>query len=144
MMATPDDNSVQTGEQRLERRRAALWRFSLIGMAVAAVLGFAGSFGMALVEKGSLPASVVYLTTGVVLAFFLWFTVAYIRRVDELDLLDNLWAGLIGLYFYLVAFPIWNTLASFELSPPVDHWVIYFGTAIVMFLGYGARKLHWR
>ena len=87
MMALTDHEEVRSGEQRLRTRRNAFWRFSLIGMAVALVLGFAGGFGMALVEEKVLPPPVSRLPFGGtdLGLLHIWFTVAYFRRVDELD-----------------------------------------------------------
>ena len=84
MMAATDRDQPSNGEQRLKRRRTAFWRFTMIGFAVAIVLGFAGGFIMAFVERGRLPALVVYLVTGAILAFYAWFSIAYYRRPNGL------------------------------------------------------------
>jgi hypothetical protein len=72
---------------------------------------------------------------------FAWFTRDYLRRVDELDLLDNLWAALFGFFFYFTAFPLWNSLATFDLAPAVDNWLLWTATTIVMFAAYCLRKM---
>lgn len=61
--------------------------------------------------------------------------------MDEVDRLDNLWAGLIGFTAFYVAFPVWNALAAFDLAPPVDVWTLWIGTTIVMLGTYLYRKV---
>lgn len=138
---TATDMTQPTGEERLRSRRRKFARYCLLAFAVALVAGMASGYIGALVAQGTLPRGLIYGTTAVFLLAFTWFTRDYLRRVDEFDLLDNLWAGLIGFYVFFAGFPIWNSLHQFGLAPPVDNWLLWGGTTTAMFLAYFVRKL---
>ena len=88
-----------------------------------------------------MPAWAFYVLWGLALASFSWFTWEYFRRVDELDVLDNLWASLIAFYFYFVAMPSWWLFHDLGLAPEVNHIAIYIATAAVMTIVYILRKI---
>lgn len=139
MMA--NDVPQSTGEERLRARRRTFIRYCLVAVAIALAAGLASGFLGALVADGVLPVWLVYVTSALLVVGFLWFTRDYLRRVDELDLLDNLWAGFAGFVVYYVAFPIWSLLHGFGLAPPVDGWWLWIGSAIAVFAAYCVRKL---
>lgn len=139
MMA--DDVSQPTGEERLRSRRRTFLRYCLVAFGIALVAGSASGFLGALVADGVLPVWLIYIVSAAFVLAFTWFTRDYLRRVDELDLLDNLWAGLFGFSFYFVSFPVWNGLHQFGLAPPVDGWLLWSGSTIAMFAAYCVRKL---
>ncbi|MFB0611463.1 hypothetical protein [Aurantiacibacter poecillastricola] len=130
-----------SGEARLKSRRARFYRFCALGFAGGIVTGFATGFASDLYAEGVVPTWVLYLFWALALAGFAWFTVEYFRRVDELDVMDNLWASLVALYFYLVALPSWWLFHDMELVPEVNHVAIYLATAAAYFIIYGVRKL---
>ncbi|WP_120078603.1 hypothetical protein [Aurantiacibacter odishensis] len=136
-----DTSETLSGEARLKIRRNRFWTFCALGFAVAIVAGFVTGYAADLLVDGVLPGWSFFLMWGVALVSFTWFTWSYFRRVDELDLLDNLWASLIAFYFYFVAMPSWWLFHDLGLAPEVDHIAIYFATAVVMFAAYGLRKL---
>lgn len=136
-----NDVPQPTGEERLRARRRTFIRYCLVAVAIALAAGLASGFVGALVQDGELPAWLVYVSSALFVIGFAWFTRDYLRRVDELDLLDNLWASLVGFFFYFAAFPVWNSLAQFGLAPPVDGWLLWGGSAIVMLITYFLRKL---
>ena len=140
MMANDPAGAPLTGEQRHRARFNAFLRYCVIALLVGLIAGVASGLIGGMVKDGLLPSWLVYKTTVVLIAGFLWFMRDYLRRVDELDLLDNLWAGLIGFTFYYLAFPVWNLLESFDLAPPVNNWWLWIGTTIVMFAAYLLRK----
>lgn len=143
---TPDEPAVPhvTGEERLRVRQRSFFRYCGVAFAVALVAGAATGYLGSLIEDGRLPVWLVYITSLMLVAGFAWFLRDYLRRIDELDLMDNLWACLIGFFFYYVAFPIWNSLAAFNLAPTVNDWWLWIATTIVMFAAYGFRKLGFR
>lgn len=142
---TANDPAVsRSGEERHRARFRALLRYCFIATLVAFVAGIASGYIGGMVAEGLLPAWLIYVTSAVLVGAFVWFMRDYLRRVDELDRLDNLWAGLIGFTFYYVAFPVWNLLENFDLAPPVENWALWTGTTIVMFGAYLARKLGYR
>lgn len=133
-----------TGEERLRIRQRSFFRYCAIAFVAALLVGVATGYLGVLIEDGELPVWLVYVTSALLVGGFVWFTRDYLRRIDELDLMDNLWACMIGFFFYYVTFPVWNSLASFDLAPPVDNWVLWIGTTIVMFAAYALRKLGFR
>ncbi|MGB3796347.1 MAG: hypothetical protein WA957_08585 [Alteraurantiacibacter sp.] len=130
-----------SGEARLRSRRNRFWTFCIMGFAVAIVAGFVTGYAANLFGDGVLPSWSLFLLWGITQASFTWFTWSYFRRIDELDLLDNLWAALVAFYFYFVAMPSWWLFHDVGLAPEVDHLAIYFATAVVMFATYVLRKL---
>lgn len=130
-----------SGEARLKSRRNRLWRFCGIGFAVSVAVGFATGFAADLFEAGTLPGWIFFIAWGLAMASFAWFTWEFFRRVDELDRMDNLWAGTVALYFYLAALPSWWLFHDIGLVPETNHYVIYAATALVFFSAYGLRKL---
>ncbi len=130
-----------TGEARLKARSRRFWSFCALGFGVAVVIGVVTGTAGALYQAGSLPGWLIYAFWGLTLAAFGWFTWEYFRRVDELDLMDNLWAGIIGFYFYFVAAPSWWLFHDIGLVRAPDQIAIYVATVFVMFATYGLRKL---
>ncbi len=138
---TESNETALSGEARLKARTRKFWSFCALGFGVALAVGFVTGSAGSLYEAGTLPGWLIYTLWGVALAGFGWFTWEYFRRVDELDLMDNLWAGIIGFYFYMVAFPSWLMFHDIGLVREPDQVVIYLATVFVMFAAYGLRKL---
>jgi hypothetical protein len=113
-------------------------------MIVALGIGFVSGYTVDLVATGTLPPFTVYAFLALGLAGFCWFSYDYFRRVDELDLADNLWASLFGLYFYICALPCWTFLYDAQLAPEPNNWAIYIATFAFTFIVYSIRKLGWR
>ncbi|WP_338244981.1 hypothetical protein [Aurantiacibacter hainanensis] len=136
-----DTNEALSGEQRLESRTRRLWTFCALGMAATIAIGLGSGYAAALYEEGALPGWLIVVLWGLALVSFTWFTWGYFRRVDELDVMDNLWAGMIGLYFYCVGLPTWLAFAHIGIAPPMDDVLLYVAVAVVTGIAYGLRKL---
>ncbi len=136
-----DSNYAASGESRLKTRRNRLWRFCAIGVAIAAAIGFSTGYVSEMYEADMVPGWLLVAAWALGVVCFIWFSWGYYRRVDELDLLDNLWCCLVGLNFYIVALPSWWLFHDIGLAPQIDHFVIYFATMIIAFAAYGLRKL---
>lgn len=130
-----------SGEARLQARRARFWRFCFIGFAVALVFGGLTGYLQDHVRDGTVPLWVMVALWVVLVAGFAWYTVGYFRRVDELDLQDNLWAAMIGFYFFAAALPSWLLFHDLDVFPEPNSIIIYAATMAVMFAAYGLRKL---
>ena len=138
MMAKNNTGVAPSGELRLKQRRRTFIRFALLGMAAALGAGFAlgWTLGADMMQPWLAILGMIALA-----ALFAWFTVEYFRRIDELDLLDNLWASTVGAYFYALALPAWYLAHEAGAAPPIDHWLIYGATFTAVLIAYIARKL---
>ncbi len=137
---TDTNDTVQSGEARLKSRRYRFLRYCAIGYVLAVALGFITGFAQDLFAQGTLPAWMLFALWGLALAGFSWFTVGYFRRVDEVDMQDNLWACLVAFYFYAVAFPSWYLFEQLGLAPPANQIAIYMASGAVLVVTYLARK----
>ena len=137
------------GEERLRERRRRFWRLVAQGVAVGGVaglvVGFVGGFSKGWQDAGGATIGwVLWPVLAIVLAVFSRYCVKYFRRVDELDVQDNLWASLIGLYGFLVGLPSWHALHLVGQLPPPDLYVLYALTIAVACVAYGWRKIRHR
>ena len=138
MMSMTDNPDV--GQQRLHTRRRKLIRLVALATLGFTVLGAATGFIAAMTEGTRLPSwTVMPLVAAAVIGLAI-FSVVYFRRIDEVDLADNLWASLIGLYFYGAAFPAWEFLNTIGSLPPVHGWGLWGATMVVALLAYVARR----
>lgn len=135
---------TMTGEARLRKRRNAWWRYLGIAFVASALAGFFGGYFVDAYQEGRLPLWVPVVTVVAALIALAWFTRDYFRRVDELDLMDNLWAHLIGLYGGMITFMGWYFFAELSLvaypSALAAIALMWFFT----FAAYGIRKLGFR
>lgn len=135
------NDTVPTGEERLRQRRRAWWRYLALAFAISLLAGFASGFLTGSYESGAVP---LWLPVGVgvvVLALLAWFTRDYFRRIDELDLMDNLWAHLIGMYAAISLFAGWYFLADLGLAEHPAALPIVAAMLVFTMLAYGFRKL---
>ena len=139
-----DNNPTLTGptsgEARLKAKRNAFLRYFGLVMVAGFVAGMMSGAAAAMVEHGSLPKGVLIALWGVTIALFVWFCRDYFRRIDELDLMDNLWASTIGLYGYVVVFGTWYLFHDVGIAPAPDQMAIMLSTLAIATLAYLARK----
>ena len=141
---TNTDEAKLSGEARLKTRRRKFFRYFTIAMIVAAAAGLLSGLATSMYEDGALPIWVPILATIVVVAGFVWFSWDYFKRIDEIDLQDNLWANTIGMYVGVITFAAWWFVADLGLvdTPPAIAIVgIMFAATMVV---YGLRKLNFR
>ncbi|RPF70318.1 hypothetical protein [Aurantiacibacter spongiae] len=139
-MTKPNEPAL-SGEERFRRKRRRFWGFYVAS--VLASMAVAGGLGLAagLFENGDLPGGAVIAIWIAAVLGFAWFSWWWFRRIDEVDLLDNLWASTIAFYAYVIAFGSWTILGDTQLVPPVDHGLIALFSVGVLVLAYLARKL---
>ena len=141
---TQSPEPMLTGEQRLKERRRKYLRY----ITIALLLGFfAGVFSGWLVgayENGEIGLWLPLTATAASIIAIVWFTYDYFQRVDELDLMDNLWSHLIGLYGGVITYAAWFLLADLSLTPEPTAIGVVAALLGFTFLAYGARKLGWR
>ena len=134
-------NSAEpSGEEKLRAKRRRFIRYVALTCLVFAVAGLIVGFASAAAEDATVPPYFLLPLIAASLIGFVVFSRNYFTRVDEVDLLDNLWASLIGMYFYIVAFPLWELLGRVGYTSPPDHWLIWGATLTVSMAVYLYRK----
>ena len=103
-MTRTTDNG-HSGEARLRRRRRRFLSWMALATIGFAVLGAVSGYLYAASEGGAAAPWIVFPLALAAIVGLIVFTLAYFRRVDEVDRQDNLWASLVGLYFYRAALP---------------------------------------
>lgn len=141
-MTKPDCSG--SGEARLQSRRRRWLRYLVIAFGLSIVAGMlTGEVGM-LVAQETLPAAWLVAIWLVVIAGLVWFTRDYFDRVDEVDRLDNLWAGMIAFFAYLLTLGSWALFHDVGIVPAPDQYAIAAISIAAMLAAYVARKLGWR
>ncbi len=132
------------GETRLRSRRAAFRRYIGLAFIAGAIGGFAtGALGR-MAAQDAVPAELLGGFWALIVVAGIWFTRDYFRRIDELDLLDNLWASTTALYAFFITAGSWYILHDTGLAPEPDFAATALFTFAVLIIAYAARKLGWR
>jgi hypothetical protein len=143
-MTTPETNTAPqlSGEDRLRQRRRRI-RAMWVG-----ILGLGALFGIAfgLSEGGALRLSPLLwwtlaglLAVGVVAAN-LW----YMRRVDEVEVMDNLWAAFVGMNAHILIGAGWVAASARGMTPAPDVLSVLMATLIITLIAYVGLKLRRR
>lgn len=140
-MTHKSDAEPLSGELKLKARRSAWIRYFIIAVLISFGAGLGTGYLSGLFESGKLPIWILYAAWAVVLAGLAWFTRDYFRRIDELDLADNLWSHLIGYYVTLWAFGLWYVLYDIGRAPEPSALPVIAFMLVTTFVVYGARKL---
>jgi len=136
------------GERMEIRRRRRFWWTVAPVFASAATLGaFIGANG---VRRGlsfdqvwsSLSVPVVAGLVARALLIFAYGTWRFVKVIDEVELVDNLWSSTASYYLYAMLFPAWWALAQANILPRPHDWAIYFSALAGGGLVYVWRK--WR
>ena len=122
---------MERGEgERLEtQRRKRFWTILAGLFVLGGVAGFATGF-LAGFNDAREGGSAAYATVGTIGVVILVFGAAYgswkfFQNVDEVEIADNLWGSLIGLYVYALLFPAWWALNLLGQAPEPDDWMIF-------------------
>lgn len=138
---SPVSGTPPSGEARLRARRSAFWRYVGIVFAASLAVGIATGVAGGLVSKGILPAALLIALWLLTMIGFAWGTRDYFRRIDEVDLQDNLWASTIGLYVYMATLGSWFVFHEVKLLPEPHDLIIAAITLSAVLIAYGIRKL---
>lgn len=139
-----DINPELSGEQRNKKRKLAFWRYFALTLAGFAAVGFFAGYFQKMFERGDVPVAVPLTIAAAALLALIWFTWDFFQRIDELDLMDNLWAHLIGQYIAVFGFICWYFLGELGLTGYPTAIATIAMLAGGTFLAYGLRKLGWR
>lgn len=133
------DQAQPTGEEREAKVRRRFW---LLTAGISLVGFFSGFFSGNFFDETGATVDPIFavLFIGAMLSAIIALTVLYVRSVDELELSDQLWSGLLGLYFFMAAQPAWWLLHKVGIAPPIDPWAVYFATVAFSFAVYLYRK----
>ena len=112
---TNNDLNAGSGEARLKKRRNTFIRYFVLACIGFGAVGFLSGYVQGSYEDGEMPLWIPLTLIAVVLVALAWFTWDYFRRVDELEIMDNLWAHLIGQYVAVLTFMGWYFLADLDL-----------------------------
>ena len=138
-----------SGEQKLRESRRRSRRLVWTGLAIGLVAGLVGGivvgYSRAAQDAGHVGVGwLAWPVLAVTLAVFSWYTWTYFRQVDELDLLDNLWASTVGLYAFVIAYPGWQLLHMLDQAPPPDTQTLWWSALAAAAAAYCWRKLRHR
>ena len=131
------------GERLEAQRRKRFW--TILG----ALFVLGGAAGLA---RGFLDAreggSAGYMTAGTIGVVILVVGAAYgswkfFQNVDEVEIADNLWGSLIGLYVYALLFPAWWALNLLAQAPEPDDWMIFGASMLSAVAVYLYRKVRY-
>ncbi|WP_395623703.1 hypothetical protein [Sphingomonas daechungensis] len=138
---------METGEgERLHsQQRKRFWSILAALAGVGLVAGFASGFAAGFFDAGGGVGSPIVLFVGAAgVALFVVAVVygswSFFVNADEVEVSDNLWASLIGFYFYAIAFPAWWCLSKIRVVGEPNDWVIYAATIVIATGAYAFRK----
>ena len=135
------------GERLHAQRRRRFWMILSALFVLGGVAGFATGFLTAL-NEGTEGGSASYTTAasiGVAIfvlggAYGSW---KFFQNVDEVEIADNLWASLVGLYVYALLFPAWWALSKLDQVPEPDDWTIFGASMVSAVAVYLYRKVRY-
>ncbi|WFL77006.1 hypothetical protein P7228_13565 [Altererythrobacter arenosus] len=141
---TASKDAMPNGEKLLQTRRRKFWRYMSISLVVFGAAGFLSGYLTDAFQAGEVPLWLPLAVIAVTIVALIYSTRDYLRRIDELDLMDNLWAHLIGFYGGLISFGAWYLLAELGVTTQPNAEAIIIAALAVMLATYGLRKLGWR
>lgn len=140
-MTSIEHHDETSGEARLALKRRKFWTYLGRATLAAALVGGVIGGGRAASELAGLSGWIVAALAVLAIGAWVWFSRDYFRRIDELELQDNLWASLIALYFFVAATPFWLLLHDLGFAPEPDTMTLWWATIGAMAIAYGVRKL---
>ncbi len=136
-----DSDILASGEERLRKRRHAWWRYLALAFAGSVIAGLVSGYLAGAYTNGTIPLWLPVAACIVVIVLLGWMTRDYFRRIDELDLMDNLWAHLFGLYGGVSLFGGWFFFADLGLTGYPTAPAIVLAMFLFTLAAYGLRKL---
>ena len=139
---------IMEGEKLHSEHRRRFWRNLMIVGIGALPIGFAIGFGAG--HRGgdfdafltSAPDWQVIALLGLAVGGVIYGSWRFYRSIDELELLDNLWASSAAYSAYSLLFPIWWILSRAGIAVEPNQWLIFMVALGGGLATYLARK--WR
>ena len=139
-MMTQQPKRLGEGEQRLQQSRNRYWRYFGVIMLTAAGVGvLTGALGDAF-DNGYVPQAVFLAIIAAIAIGFVWLCFDYYRRLDEVDLMDNLWAATVALNAGFLVWFVWWVLGDAGITVRPQATPILLGMLIINLGVYLARK----
>ena len=128
-----------------ERKLRAQARRRAIPIVLMLLLGFALGLGLGLSSARdgrwpALPPALVWIGVALIAVTAGILTLVWLRRVDEVEVTDQLWSGFFALQVFAIGAPCWELLAATGAGPPVNRHAVYVSTFVVMTLVYLWRR----
>jgi len=143
MEAKVTDQKGSIGERRERARRAGL----VANYVVLALLGGAVGFAFAVYESGgtawadgTIPPTVAIVLSVVTLVAMIGGCLFMKRRIDEVELRHNLYAGATAAVTVLIGYPVWYFLWKGQLVPEPSHVAMFGALYLMLALTYLIRK----
>lgn len=141
---TDPNKAEMSGEARLKARRRKYWTYFAIAMLASVMGGLVSGFSTKLYENGIIPVWMPIVAIVAVFSALAWACWDYFKRIDEIDLMDNLWAHTIGFYVGIIAFGVWFLIADLGVVPSPPGIAIAAIMLVATGIAYGLRKLNIR
>jgi hypothetical protein len=135
------------GERLHAQRRKRFWTILAALLVLSGIGGFATGF-LAGFNDAREGGSAGYMTAGTIGVVILVVGAAYgswkfFQSVDEVEIADNLWGSLVGLYVYAFLFPAWWVLNRLDQVPEANDWAIFGASMISAVAVYLYRKVRY-
>jgi drug/metabolite transporter (DMT)-like permease len=140
MNPSPETSAPANGERKLhaqEVRRAT-------PQVLLVVLGLVAGIVLALSEENwlpRLPPALAWLGAALLAAAVVGLNAIWIRRVDEVEISDQLWSSFVGLQAFILTATCWELLAATGAAPPVHRYGLYLATFTATCAAYFWRRL---
>ena len=140
MNAVSSPPAPASGERKLraqEVRRAT-------PQVLLVVLGLVAGIVLALSEENwlpRLPPALAWLGAALLAAAVVGLNAIWIRRVDEVEISDQLWSSFVGLQAFILTATCWELLAATGAAPPVHRYGLYLATFTATCAAYFWRRL---
>ena len=140
MNPSPATSAPASGERKLraqEVRRAA-------PQALLFVLGLVAGIGLVLARENwlpRLPPALAWVGAALLAAAVVGLNAIWIRRVDEVEISDQLWSSFVGLQVFTLTATCWELLAATGAAPPVHRYGLYLATFTAATAAYFWRRL---
>ena len=140
MNPSSSPSALASGERKLraqEVRRAA-------PQALLFVLGLVAGIGLVLARENwlpRLPPALAWVGAALLAAAVVGLNAIWIRRVDEVEISDQLWSSFVGLQVFTLTATCWELLAGTGAAPPVHRYGLYLATFTAATAAYFWRRL---
>lgn len=140
MNAVSSPPAPASGERKLraqEVRRAT-------PQVLLVVLGLVAGIGLVLARENwlpRLPPALAWVGAALLAAAVVGLNAIWIRRVDEVEISDQLWSSFVGLQAFTLTATCWELLAGTGAAPPVHRYGLYLAAFTATCAAYFWRRL---